>query len=86
LQPNTILEGFLKINVATNWDDFSQGVEKIQAPQLNFTYSDVQGNIGLYISGRVPIRKKGSGNLPIPGWTGEYDWESEIPHEEMPHA
>ena len=86
LTPNTILEGFLKINVATNWDDFSQGVEKIQAPQLNFTYSDVQGNIGLYISGRVPIRKNGYGNLPVPGWTGEYDWESEIPHKEMPHV
>ena len=86
LTPNTILEGFLNINVANNWDDFTEGVEKIQAPQLNFTYSDVQGNIGLYISGRVPIRKNGYGNLPVPGWSGDFDWESEIPHAEMPHV
>ena len=86
LQLNTILEGFLKLNVANNWDDFTKGVEKIMAPQLNITYADIQGNIGLYISGRVPIRKNGYGNLPAPGWSGDYDWESEIPHEEMPHV
>ncbi|SVE13932.1 uncharacterized protein METZ01_LOCUS466786, partial [marine metagenome] len=60
--------------------------EKIKAPQLNIVYSDIEGNVGLYISGRVPIRKNGYGNLPVPGWSGDFDWESEIPHEEMPHV
>ena len=86
LQPNTILEGFFQINQAENWSEFSKGVEKIKAPQLNIVYSDIEGNVGLYISGRVPIRKNGYGNLPVPGWSGDFDWESEIPHEEMPHV
>ena len=85
LQPNTIISGFFEINQAENWNDFSFGVEKIKAPQLNIVYSDVKGNIGMYVSGRVPIRNKGGGDIPVPGWTGEYDWVSEIPHEEMPH-
>ena len=86
LQPNTIIEGFLEINAAKNWAEFLEGVGKIKAPQLNITYADIQGNIGLYISGLVPIRKNGHGNLPVPGWSGDYDWISNISHEEMPHV
>ncbi|MDP6570457.1 MAG: penicillin acylase family protein [Candidatus Marinimicrobia bacterium] len=85
LQPNTITEGFFTINEAENWDEFSQGVEKIQAPQLNIVYADKKGNTGLYISGKVPIRKNGYGNLPVPGWSGDFEWTGEIPHTEMPH-
>jgi len=86
LQPNTIMGGFFDINQAENWDGFSKGVEKIKAPQLNIVYSDVKGNIGMYVSGRVPVRNKGGGGVPVSGWTGEFDWISEIPHDEMPHV
>jgi len=86
LQPNTIMDGFFDINQAENWDDFSAGIEKIKAPQLNIVYSDVDGNIGMYVSGRVPVRNKGGGDVPVPGWTGKYDWVSEISHDEMPHV
>ena len=47
---------------------------------------DVDGNIGYQTSGDVPIRKKGDGTLPVPGWTGEYDWGGYIPFEELPYA
>ncbi|HTP07241.1 MAG TPA: penicillin acylase family protein, partial [Anaerolineae bacterium] len=26
------------------------------------------------------------GNVPVPGWTGEYEWIGEVPFEDMPHA
>ena len=61
-------------------------MEKVQAPQLNIVYSDVEGNIGMYVSGRVPILNKGAGDVPVPGWTGEYDWIGEISHVEMPNV
>jgi penicillin amidase len=32
----------------------------------------------------VPIRSKGDGRLPVPGWTGEYEWEGFIPFDELP--
>ena len=86
LTPNTIISGFFDISQADNWKEFSKGVEKVQAPQLNIVYSDVEGNIGMYVSGRVPVRKKGAGDVPVPGWTGEYDWTGEISHAEMPHV
>jgi penicillin G amidase len=34
----------------------------------------------------VPIRRKGDGWLPAPGWTGEYDWAGFIPFAELPSA
>ena len=36
--------------------------------------------------GLIPIRAKGQGLFPVPGWTGEYEWEGYIPFEELPHA
>ncbi|MBT5078302.1 MAG: penicillin acylase family protein, partial [Candidatus Marinimicrobia bacterium] len=74
------------MNVAQNIHEFSQAVDLIYAPQLNLAYADVEGNIGLFISGRVPIRKNGNGQLPVKGWTGEYDWERDIPLSEMPKS
>jgi len=29
---------------------------------------------------------QGDGSLPVPGWTGEYDWEGWVAFEDMPHA
>ena len=34
----------------------------------------------------MPQRAKGDGSVPVPGWTGEYEWIGEVPFEEMPHA
>ena len=36
--------------------------------------------------GLVPIRGKGEGWMPAPGWTGEYDWKGFIPFDELPQA
>jgi penicillin amidase len=85
LQPITTLNGFIRFNKAEGWDDFVRGVQQITAPSLNIMYADSE-NIGYYNSGEVPIRKKGDGRLPVPGWTGEYEWKGMIPFEEMPHT
>jgi penicillin amidase len=34
----------------------------------------------------VPIRKSGDGTVPVPGWSGNYDWTGWIPFEALPHA
>ena len=86
LLPNQIIRGFMEISRSSNWDEFIKGIELIEAPQLNVVYADTQGNIGLAVTGNVPIRKKGNGQLPVPGWSGEYDWEGDIPLDEMPKS
>ncbi|OLS22588.1 MAG: Penicillin acylase 2 precursor [Candidatus Heimdallarchaeota archaeon LC_2] len=85
LRPSKTLKGFTQLNYANNWDDFVEAMRNITAPQLNFVYADSK-NIGYWCSGKVPIRKKGNGMVPVDGSSGQYDWKGEVPFEEMPHA
>jgi penicillin amidase len=86
LRPGRAPEGWLQLNKARNWDEFVEAMRLIEAPQLNVAYADVDGNIGTWVTGKVPVRAKGDGMVPAPGWTGEYEWVGEVPFEEMPHA
>ena len=49
-------------------------------------YADVDGNIGYQMTGHVPIRARGEGLVPSPGWSGQYEWTACVPFEELPHA
>ncbi|HEY7349760.1 MAG TPA: penicillin acylase family protein [Ktedonobacterales bacterium] len=84
--PATTAEAVLGINRAGNWEEFTAALRHWDAPAQNFVYADVDGNIGYYMAGRVPVRAKGQGLLPVPGWTGEYEWAGTIPFEELPQA
>jgi penicillin amidase len=81
---DTSLEGFMRISLAQNWDDFLAAARKIVSPMQNIVYADTAGNIGLLAPARVPIRRKGDGSMPSPGWTGEYDWAGFVPFDELP--
>jgi penicillin amidase len=86
LRPCPAVQGWLQLDQAQGWDDFVAAMHLIEAPQLNVPYADVHGNIGYWVTGKVPVRSKGQGLIPAPGWTGEYEWVGEVPFEEMPHA
>ncbi len=86
LRPCPATKGWLLLDKAQNWDDFVGAMRLIEAPQLSVGYADVEGNIGYWVTGKVPVRAKGQGMVPAPGWTGEYEWVGEVPFEEMPYA
>jgi len=77
---------FLTLARAKNMEDFKFAMSKMGALVQNWVYADVEGNIGLSVSGLVPIRKNWDGTMPVLGWTGEYEWEGFIPPEEMPQV
>jgi len=83
---NTTAEALWRLNRAPDWEGFKAALRLIQAPQQNIVYADVQGNIGFYTPGLVPVRRKGDGSIPVPGWTDEYGWTGAIPFEELPQA
>jgi penicillin amidase len=56
-----------------------------ELPSQNFVFADAEGNIGYWCCATVPIRPKGDGILPMPGWNGEYEWRGYIPFDERPH-
>ena len=77
---------FLRLNEARNWDDFTAALRHFVVPSQNFVYADVDGHIGYYLPGRIPVRASGDGSSPAEGWTGEMEWTGWIPFDELPHA
>ncbi len=79
------LEAFLQLNRARNWDEFCAALKDYQGPPQNFVYADVEGHIGYYGAGRIPLRKSNDGSLPFDGSTDEGEWKGSIPFEKLPH-
>jgi penicillin amidase len=50
----------------------------------NLVAGDIHGAIGHRVRALVPRRPRENGWLPVPGWTGDYDWQGWIAHEDMP--
>jgi len=87
LESNYTFRGLWNINRAQNWEEFRQGASEFAVPAQNLLYADVEGNIGYQMPGNIPIRADGhDGMLPVPGWTGEYEWQGYIPFDELPYA
>ncbi len=78
-------DGVYRMNRATSAAEFVDAIKLFHAPEQNMMFADTNGAVGYYAPGRVPIRKSGDGSVPVPGWTGDYDWSGWIPFESLPH-
>src|SRR5436853_7228145 len=58
----------------------------VWVPGQNADNADEEGNIGYLMPARVPIRKKGHGEVPVPGDTNDYEWTGYIPFDQLPQA
>ena len=84
---NMLFAAVLRVNLAANWTQFREALRLWEMPGQNFVYADLEGNIGYQCTGKIPIRQKNhNGLLPVPGWTGEYEWTGMIPYEAMPYT
>jgi len=86
LRPGLLFKAVLALDKAQNWDQFRDALRNWDTPAQNFVYADVDGNIGYQMPGNIPIRAKGDGRAPVPGWTGEYDWVDAVPFDQLPHV
>lgn len=84
LQPTQVFQSVLEYDRAQTWDDFRNALKDFAVPSQNFIFADTKGDIGYQMPGLVPIRAKGDGWLPVPGWTDEYAWTGYIPFDKLP--
>ncbi|MFZ0063092.1 MAG: penicillin acylase family protein [Pyrinomonadaceae bacterium] len=77
--------GVYSINRARNWGEFTKAVRSYTPPMQNMVYADVDGHIGYYAAGVVPVRKSGDGSVPYDGATDDGEWISFLPFENLPH-
>ncbi|MGE5190018.1 MAG: penicillin acylase family protein [Gemmatimonadota bacterium] len=71
---------------ARNREEFLAAGARFPHPAQNVVYADRDGNIGVVMFGRIPVRKGGSGQLPVPGDTGEWDWKGTVPFSANPRV
>ncbi|MCA0990676.1 penicillin acylase family protein [Pseudalkalibacillus hwajinpoensis] len=84
LDPSTELEAVLKIDRASNWEEFKEALTSFHTPAQNFVFASTDGTIAYRANGLIPIRKNGDSMLPVPGWNDDYEWDGYIPWEELP--
>jgi penicillin amidase len=77
-------EALYGINRARDWTGFRAALEDFHSPQQNIVYADTSGTTGFIAPARVPMRKKGDGRAPVPGWSGDFDWIGFVPFDELP--
>ncbi|HYH80128.1 MAG TPA: penicillin acylase family protein, partial [Longimicrobium sp.] len=83
---STEMTALLGMNRAASAGQFMQALRGFNNPHQNVVFADVDGNIGYWMGGRVPVRRGGDGILPVPGWTGEGDWTGWLGFDQHPHA
>lgn len=86
LDPGTLFKSVRLLDEAQNWEQFRTALSYWDVPSQNFIYADLDGNIGYQTPGRIPIRAKGNGSVPVPGYSGEYEWTGFIPFDELPRV
>ncbi|MEQ8356783.1 MAG: penicillin acylase family protein [Kiloniellaceae bacterium] len=72
------------MNHAQDLVEFREALRQFHSPQQNVIYADTAGSIGFMAPARVPVRRSGNGQYPVPGWSGEFDWIGFVPFEELP--
>jgi penicillin amidase len=85
LEPDVLMAALYRMNRATDCATFRDALHEWTAPIQNVVYADTQGAIAYSLPGKIPVRARGDGRVPVPGWTGEYEWQGYIPFDELPH-
>ena len=75
----------LRIDQATNWQEFRDGCSFSHIPGENMIWIDKKGDIGWQTVGVAPIRKNWDGLVPVPG-DGRYEWSGYLPIKSLPNV
>ncbi len=84
--PGRSMDALLGLDAAHDWKSFRAAVSLLSAPSQNLVYADVKGNIGYQLPGAIPIRGRGDGRTPAPGWDRRFDWTGTIAFNQLPYV
>ncbi|MEP6527291.1 MAG: penicillin acylase family protein [Nocardioidaceae bacterium] len=86
LRPGKTADAIFELDRARNWNQFHAAAADFAVPAQNLVYADTAGHIGYQAPGRIPIRRTGHGDWPVPGWDPAYDWAGYVPYEALPNV
>ena len=82
---DTAAEGLFDLVRADTLDQAAAAAAKITVPVQNLVVADRE-RIGLFVTGRIPIRRAGDGAMPAPGHDGSHDWIGFATGEALPRV
>lgn len=77
------VERFFLLGQSKDFATAEKAMDGIGAIHLNMVFADA-ANIGWQVTGTYPVRRKGRGYFPSPGWSGEYDWSGVTDFASLP--
>ncbi len=80
LEPASLID----LASAGSFEDAREALRTLGCPGQNVIYADVRGTIGFQCTGRYPIRRRGDGTAPVPGWTSDHGWDGFVPFDDLP--
>jgi penicillin amidase len=86
LEAPSAAAALLDLNRAASWEEFRAAASRWGTPAMNLVYADAEGNIGYQMVGRVPVRARGEGLVPSPGWSGQYEWQGSLGFDDLPRT
>jgi penicillin amidase len=86
LTPGCAAQTALSLQRAGDWSSFRAAFATLDAPSQNAVYADVDGHIGYFCSGRIPVRQHRPSGLPALGWEGTALWQRFLTVDEVPQS
>ncbi|MFJ9615703.1 penicillin acylase family protein [Streptomyces noursei] len=85
LTPSKSMDAIFELDRAKDWTGFRKAAAGFEVPSQNLIYADTKGNIGYQAPGQIPVRGKGDGTYPAPGWDPAYQWKGYVPQSALPY-
>ncbi|MGH6622694.1 MAG: penicillin acylase family protein, partial [Burkholderiaceae bacterium] len=83
------VSAILGMNRATNAAEFRRAIARFDVVTQSAVYADIDGEIGFFVTGRIPIRARDNdflGRVPALGWEARFDWQGFLPGREVPQS
>lgn len=78
--------GLTMLLQSTSVEDVKQHLKNLTFAHLNYVFADTGGNIGWHTTGKLPIRAKGNGTVPLSVIDSLDNWTGWIPFTDMPQS
>jgi len=82
--PERALVGLWRLGTATTVDQARAAGAELRHVSQNLVIAHRDGGIGWQVTGMLPLRGRGSGTFPAPGWEPGYGWSGYLPFARNP--
>jgi len=74
----------VELNQARDWQEFRSALSSYSGPSFNWVFASRDGHIGYQAAGRLPFRKGFTGDAPLDGAAGTFEWAGMARFEQLP--